>query len=202
MKVKQKKCSGTRKAKGHGCGKVGYPFKYGLGTCCYPKWLYSTPEGLKCVEAASIKATSDRTGLERMEKEITEHRNINTVISSLATRVHKYIRLRDRYKPCISCGTHWNIDFQAGHYYKAELYPSIKFNEFNISGQCRQCNLRKDGNFDGYTTNLPNRIGNIEFDQLVVLAELEKKEDFKWNREKLKEIREYYKEKAKELKET
>ncbi len=108
--------------------------------------------------------------------------------------------MRDKGKPCISCGTPWHQDFQAGHFYKAELFSTIKFHELNIHGQCVQCNIRKEGNESEYRVNLPQRIGKENFDHLNHLAVIDKKTDFKWDRETLLEIRKYYRKKIKKLK--
>ena len=200
MKVKQKKCKGTGQATGFGCGELKDIFRYGLCISCYPKWLYNTPEGLLKIERATIKAKAPRLELEQLVKEDKERKSIGTLLKQLEKVCHEYIRLRDKYKPCISCGAPWQHNFQAGHFYKAELFPSIRFNEFNISGQCTQCNLRKDGNWSGYSLNLPIIIGQDKYEELAFLANQEKKTDFKWDRSEIKELITYYRSKLKELK--
>jgi hypothetical protein len=66
----------------------------------------------------------------------------------------------------------------------------LKFNLDNINGQCEQCNLFKEGNFENYTLKLPERIGKERFDNLVRLAQIDKQFSKVWNLENLKEIRE------------
>ena len=132
--------------------------------------------------------------IEKKQKE-----TLSTLLKNTVSTCHLYIRLRDKHKPCISCGCNWHKDFHAGHFYKAELFSTIKFNEYNINGQCQKCNLRKEGNESEYSVNLPKRIGTEAFEELDYLASLEKQTNFKWDRQELIKIRNYYKRKIKEL---
>lgn len=91
------------------------------------------------------------------------------------------------------------MNFQAGHYFKSELFSTIRFHEWNINGQCEQCNMRKDGNVNNYALRLPDRIGQENFNELTRLASLEKKTDHKWDREWIREKNDYYKKLTKKL---
>ena len=147
IEVKAKKCKGTGKASGYGCGKPTKYRKYGLGKmCCYASWLYSSENGKIELNKALNKVTKPRKELEALKKETKNRKGLTTLLNSVKTICHQYIRQRDKGKPCISCGTQWSNTFQAGHFYKSELFSTIRFNEFNINGQCEQCNLRKEGN--------------------------------------------------------
>ena len=198
MKVKQKPCKGTGKAKGHGCGEIKFAHRYGLCTQCFAKWLYNTPDGLKMLSDAAIKASSDRISLEKAFKEKKERVGLTTILDSVEQICHKYIRLRDEGKPCAACGAPYSSDFQASHCYKAELYSSLRFNEFNIHGGCIGCNIYKDGNIDVYKVRLPMIIGEAKAEELRLLASRDQN-NFKWDREELKRIKEYYKLKIKQL---
>ena len=198
-----KECKGLGKALGYGCGElVDVRFrKYGIGTkCCYANWLYSSEEGKAMIEKATLKATAPRKELEKATKTHKDSIGLTTLIKGVVKVCHEYIRLRDKFKPCVSCGTSWNSDFQAGHFKKAELFTTIKLHEHNINGQCQQCNLRKDGNEAEYSIRLPKRIGEENYKELVRLAELDHSSGFKWDREELKKIRKYYQTKLKQLK--
>ena len=105
---------------------------------------------------------------------------------------HKFIRLRDTHKHCISCNANWNDKFQAGHFYKAELYSNLKYNEFNINGQCRKCNLRKDGNFEGYRKGFIERYGLDKLAEIDQLAIAYKHDNFKFDRQDLIDTRKKY----------
>lgn len=200
MKIKPKKCRGTGQAKGYGCGEMKLQRTYGLcHDSCYPKWLYSTPEGKEKIERATLKATKDRRELEGMEKEKKSREKLSNVLKSVKNICHKYIRMRDKGKPCAACGIPYKSDFDAGHFFKAELYSSVKFHEDNIHCCCIKCNRMMDGNLSEYVFGIVERIGERRYNQLKQEAEAYKHQNFKWDIEELKEIREYYKQKIRIL---
>lgn len=49
----------------------------------------------------------------------------------------EYIRLRDKDKPCITCGNYGQKD--CGHFI-SRRYEAVRFNEKNANGQCLKCN--------------------------------------------------------------
>jgi hypothetical protein len=201
IKPKEKKCKGTGKALGHGCGEMRLNRTYGLGhICCYRKWLLNTPEGKEKITRATLKACETRVSLEKAVKENKESKGIVAHLEKTKKAVHQMVRLRDEGKPCISCGTPWNKSFQAGHCYSANNYRSIKFDFFNINGQCEKCNLFESGNETEYLLRLPNIIGDKEFQKLKKRALNDKKFNKKWTKEELKEIREEAKQIIKQLK--
>jgi len=200
--IQEKKCKGTGKAKGYGCGKlVKVEHRiYGLGKmCCYPNWLMTSEPGKIKLNKAIFKASKPRRELEHATEQNTQEKRLVSFLGGLKTVCHNYIKLRDKGLPCISCGTPYKSNFQAGHYFKSELFSTIRFHHHNINGQCEQCNLRKDGNVNNYALQLPERIGQANFDELTRLADLEKKTDHKWDREWLKEKRAYYRKLIKQL---
>ena len=193
IKTKEKPCKGTGKAKGYGCGKLTYHRVYGLGKmCCYPDWLLNSEQGKIVLYKAQIKATKPRLDLEKAQEERKQTTTLSNLIQSLVNVCHKYIRERDKGKPCVSCGANWNEHFQAGHFYKAELYSSLRFDELNINGQCRICNLHKDGNFQGYREGFIKRYSAEQLEELESKAREYKSQSFKWDREELKKKRLYY----------
>lgn len=197
------KCIGTHKdTYGLGCRTEQLKRKLGLGLeCgCYSNFLLNTPQGQERIKRITVIVSKPRKDLEAEIKNTKDRRRLTTLLESVKKVCHEYIRLRDEGKPCISCGTQWHKDFHAGHYYKAELFSSLKFNEYNINGQCVQCNLREEGNVNKYSLNLPERIGGVLFSALTSLAEQDKKQDFKWDRERLNSIRSYYQERLKRIK--
>ena len=106
---------------------------------------------------------------------------------------NSYIRERDKDKPCISCGQYKPL--QAGHFYTVKQYDGLRFNEDNCWGECSYCNL-----FDGmhllkYSENLKKRIGEERFNNLEYLANLYKKDGYKWTRSELLGLIEFYKNK-------
>lgn len=187
--IKEKKCKGTGIAKGYGCGKMTAYRVYGLGKmCCYANWLLNSENGKIKVAKLSLKVSKPRLDLEQKEREKKQGSRIKALLNTTKTIVHSYIRERDKYKPCISCGCAWNDTFEAGHFYKAFTYPSIKFHLDNIFGQCVFCNRRLDGNFDNYSLRLPDRIGTERYENIIELAKKDKQFLKVWEIEELEEI--------------
>lgn len=88
--------------------------------------------------------------------------------------VSEYIRLRDSKDEmfvCISCGKYQstlNGNLQAGHYYKSETFPSLRYEEKNLNGQCKSCNIFKEGNRQGYEIGLLKKYGQATLDDLKI----------------------------------
>ena len=189
--IKAKPCKGTGQAAGHGCGKPTIHRVYGLGKmCCYPEWLFNSDAGKAKLQKAIQKVQKPRLDLEKAACEQKGRSELKKALNLTKQIVHEYIRKRDSGKPCISCNEPWRPDFQAGHYHKAELYETLKFNLDNIHGQCQGCNIFKNGNLEQYNINLPLRIGPERFIKLQALAQVDKKQSKVWNVENLKIIRE------------
>ena len=200
METKQKPCKGTGIAKGNGCQKSVFKRTLGLCQSCYAKWLLNTPEGRERLQKHTLKAQQPRLEVEKAYTEKKERLKLQSLINSTKQVCHEYIRLRDKGKPCISCGALWNDNFEAGHYAKAELYPAVRFNELNIHGQCIQCNRYKHGNETAYRAGLEVRLCRTEMAKLQAAIFYAKKEGFKWDREELERIKNDYKFKLKQLK--
>ena len=111
---------------------------------------------------------------------------------------NKYIRLRDKDEPCISCGYisdgKNSRQWHAGHYRPAGQNTALRFDERNVHKQCEQCNRRKSGNLVHYRENLITKIGV----DAVAILETEKSTK-KWSVEELQEIIKTYKQKIKDL---
>lgn len=116
---------------------------------------------------------------------------------------NRYIRLRDSedgYGTCISSGRPLKVPHytsQAGHFYSAGHYPSLRFNEDNVHLQSLSDNYFKSGNLLEYRKNLEKKIGTERLKELDLLAEMGKRHSFKWDRFSLIDIIETYKEKCK-----
>lgn len=109
---------------------------------------------------------------------------------------NQFIRLRDKSRPCISCGS-WN-DLQAGHYFPAGHYSWLRFDETNVNHQCKRCNYFLSGNQAQYRVGLLTRYGQKTVENLEMRAML--KTITKHGRFELIQLIAYYKQKIKELK--
>lgn len=105
---------------------------------------------------------------------------------------HKYILLRDKGKPCISCQQFANR-YEAGHYMSSGNNAHIKFDEANIHAQCHKCNCYMSANLIPYRVNLIEKIGIDEVERL------EQKKTKIYSVQELRDIIEMYKQKIKAL---
>ena len=111
---------------------------------------------LKLVEKTKEKAANKRLreGRQRLKTK-SDH------LKDAQAAFNKYIRLRDKNEPCISCGTtDPNIQYAAGHYLTRAAFPELRFDEDNVHKQCnRRCNMELSGNIAAYRINLVKKIG-------------------------------------------
>lgn len=134
------------------------------------------------------KATKKRKTDER--KELKEKMlTISQLKQRARTPFQKWIRLRDKDKPCISCGS-VSDKVDSGHYKKAEVYFGLIFDEDNVHSQCQKCNRYLGGNEANYRQGLVARFG----EQFVLDLERKADEtrDYKHSREELEEIKNKY----------
>lgn len=111
---------------------------------------------------------------------------------------NKYIRLRDKGRPCISCGLPKTL--QAGHYFAVSGYDGLRFDEDNVNGECAGCNCFNESHLILYGQNLKAKIGEDRYNDLIQRAEDYKKDNyFRWDRAELEELRILYLEKCSEL---
>jgi hypothetical protein len=106
-----------------------------------------------------------------------------------------WVRERDHGMPCISCGTTTAGQWHAGHYRTTKAAPELRFEPLNCHKQCAQCNNFDSGNIVEYRLSLINRIGADKVDWLEGPHEAKK-----YTIDDLREIRDYYRALARELK--
>lgn len=152
-------------------------------------------------EKAEKAKEAKKTDLEYKKKIKEKHKTTAMRVSEARRPFQHYIRLRDRDKPCVSCGTVTTDLWDGGHYFKAEIYSEITFNENNCHKQCRRCNKYLDGNEAMYRIGIEKRIGTEAFKELERLALECKHKPHNWTRDDLTKIKEYYTLKVKSLKE-
>lgn len=157
----------------------------------------------KARQAAKRRTKQKREDRQRLE----EIKTRPMLIKEAQEAFNKFIRLRDRDKPCVSCrdtnppqlfGGQWD----AGHYLGVGSHPELRFNEDNCHKQCKVCNggagkyqRKKRSVDDAYRAELIKRIG-IE---RVEALENRKYEPGKWSADELRHIRDGYRKLAREL---
>jgi len=104
-----------------------------------------------------------------------------------------YIRKRDSedgYFTCISCGQTKTTDLMdAGHYVPVKGSSALRFDEYNVHGECKSCNGFDQFHLIGYRRNLIDKVGERKVMELEMQHRLIKK----WSRTELNEIIERYK---------
>ena len=108
---------------------------------------------------------------------------------------NKYIRLRDKDKPCISCLNPKPKKVNAGHFYSSGGHKFLTFDESNVHLQCEHCNSFLSGNLHEYRKNIVQRIGLCELQRLDQDAQ----RTAKYSVDELKELIKVYKEKIKAI---
>lgn len=118
------------------------------------------------------KAEKERRRQDSIErKELRERKDKLKSNSDLAKEAqaafNRYIRARDRGKPCISCGCNL-VDASgyltgsatdASHYRSRGAAKHLRFNVFNVHSSCTRCNRQLSGNAVEYRIRLKQRIG-------------------------------------------
>lgn len=131
---------------------------------CSPDCAYKLVERKNIKKAA--KAIKDK------EKELRKHlkeskeklKTKGQLAKEAQAAFNKYVRLRDKDLPCISCGRHHQGQYHAGHYRSVGSAPHLRFNLWNVHRQCAPCNTHLSGNLINYRMNLIKKIGQEKVD--------------------------------------
>lgn len=111
------------------------------------------------------------------------------------TAFNEYIRERDQYLRCISCGRDTGAQWHAGHYLSTGSTPELRFNTYNCHKQCAHCNDHLSGNLIKYRRHLVKKIG------LQRVQWLEGPHEAKhYSKDDLRRIKAIFKKKTKRLK--
>ena len=119
-----------------------------------------------------------------------------TTIPKLTAKAQKifnaYIRQRDSdngYFTCISCGQTKEVSqMDAGHYVPVKGSSALRFDEYNVNGECKGCNGFDEFHLIGYRRNLIDKVGERKVIELEHQHRLIKK----WSRTELNEIIKQY----------
>ena len=103
------------------------------------------------------------------------------------------VHVRDKNRPCISCGRHHEGAWQAGHYLSRGAAPQHALNPINVWKQCAPCNTYLHGNQAAYRAQLVLEIGRAAVEALE-----HDNAPRKWTREELTALRDEYRRKFNE----
>ncbi len=144
--LKQRRCTE--------CKEMFAPIQYGL--------KITKQCGKDCIKlfADKVREKEFKQETTKMKKEFND-RDIGFWENKAERQCNKYILIRDKGKPCISCGTiSTEVDYAAGHYIPKGRSAALRFNEFNIHRQCNNyCNLKNSGNLISYRMALVKLYG-------------------------------------------
>jgi hypothetical protein len=154
--------------------------KYCLDSKCVRVWVESEKE--KVWKKTKAKAKQDLMTLSDYLK--------------LTQQVfNKWINLRDKGNPCISCDKPITGRVNASHFWNANNHYNVRFNEDNVHSSCITCNQFLSGNLLEYRTRLISKIGEQRFNTL----EADARKTRKFTIDELKELIQEYKKKSKEI---
>ncbi len=152
-----------------------------------------------CFKSECVKVwvkSAKQKNWKKEKKELKEKlETVQSLTKKAQTYFNAYIRARDKHKTCVSCDKPLGSKFDAGHYYSAGGFGSVRFNELNVHGQCVYCNQHLHANLLNYQIGIEQRIGG---EALIELHE-QAHQVRKYTREQLRDIIEIYKRKIKEI---
>lgn len=170
------------------CGKEFMP-RASTQVACSTLCALALVQEKRKVNAVKLERKEDKQKREALKSR-------RTLLNEAQTVFNKYIRLRDKDLPCISCGNMAN-SWDAGHYRSVGAAPQCRFDEQNVHKQCVHCNQHKSGNAIEMRKGMVSRLG------ADVVERIENTNDqIKWTVEDAKAIKEQYKRKIKELTDT
>ena len=140
-----------------GCGQTFVPVKQMQCACGVPCSIamVAKANAKKAARAALDDRKTTRAKLEELKPLRWFH-------AQTKLAVHAYVRLRDAGQPCISCGTTYAAQWDAGHYKSVGANSTLRYDLANINKQCSVCNQHLSGNLILYRQNLLPKIGEAE----------------------------------------
>ena len=141
--------------------------------------------------AAARKVGEKMVRAERLENK-DKLKSLQNRLSEAQIAFNSYIRMRDKWKPCVSCGTppteHGRGGSRDASHYLARGSSnggsSRRFDWANVHSACKKCNRFLSGNLVPYRVELIKRIG---LDRVEAIENTNKIK--KWNHTDLKRIK-------------
>ena len=144
-------------------------------------------------KAARMAAKVERASIKARKEAI---KTLADLKREAQTALNRWIvHVRDKDRPCISCGKFHNGAWHAGHYLSRGAAPQHALNPLNVWKQCAPCNTYLHGNQAAYRIRLVELIGADAVEALE-----SDNTPRKWTREELTAIRDQYRAKLKEMK--
>lgn len=203
--MKQKICDkGINKAKGViGCGASTLKLTYGLCNSCLWDFYHNDERGKIIYQKSflpkvSLKLKSlDKAKTKQMKESL---KTLGQYEAEAKKVFQKWVRIRDKDLPCVSCGTTKAKDWHGSHFYSANLYSGLIFDERNVHKSCDYCNVFLHGNLLEYRKGLIERYGLNYVESLE--TESVNKRVYKYTKQELIDIKNLYSEKIKAIERT
>ena len=170
IQQKPKKCKGTGKALGYGCGDKLFLHKFGLCQKCFKEWLFSN-DGLPYLNSTQIRAKKyvqkEQNKELAIKKEETRQKKIDLMSSDryrakyVQPVFNKIARLIDYGQPCIVTGYYDGV-MNGGHFISVGNNRTLSLNLHNIHIQSYESNGPKGGDNQLYRQGLIDTYG-IEY---------------------------------------
>lgn len=162
---------------------------------CIAPWADAQAEKAKRAEAKKARAAAkvERASIRARKEAIKTIADLKREAQQALNRW--IVHVRDKERPCISCGRHHQGAWHAGHYLSRGAAPQHALNPINVWKQCAPCNTYLHGNQAAYRIRLVELIGLEKVEALEA-----DNAPRKWLREELIYIRDTYRAKLKELK--
>jgi len=136
--------------------------------CAYE---YGTKNTKKLLDKSKKDSQAKQKQRDKTKKE--RLKTASDYIKEAQVAVNKYIRIRDKYKPCVSCDNNREHKialsghrYDAGHYRSRGAASHLRFNVLNIRKQCVRCNRELSGNVVEFRKGLIAWLGADRVEQL------------------------------------
>jgi hypothetical protein len=199
--IKLKKCKGTGKAKGHGCGEQMILKRYALCSNCFRLWLLNTPEGNEVLNKSTLRASKQvkqekKRDIRKKKRELNDGNSMHLA----DTYFSRYIRIYHSHEgkcTCYTCGDIKPIkEVDNGHYMKRQ-HKNTRYHENNCRPQCKTCNgdIKHNGKQIEFREHLVNELGESQVLEVEELSRMAIKADYHFYKEKA----DYYRNEVNEL---
>ena len=141
-----------------------YEPRNSMQSVCSPDCAYRLVEQKNIKKAAKAIKDKERELRKHLKESKERLKTKGQLAKEAQAAFNKYVRLRDKDLPCISCGRHHQGQYHAGHYRSVGSSPHLRFNLWNNHKQCSACNNHLSGNLINYRMNLIKKIGQEKVD--------------------------------------
>ena len=138
-----------------------------------------------CSTTCAVKLKKSKESKKIEQKKVIEKQNRTDLLKLAQSVFNRYIRERDKNKPCFCCGQKLDSNFQAGHVFSQGGHSAVRFDGDNVHAQRFDCNnSHRETILADMMAGCEKRIGHFNF---VILRE-KAYESKKWESIELQNI--------------